>query len=585
MTLNDIHSKRQDIVTFISKQNPISNRNEEEQPLNFGNKSPISIKISGFNCFSKNKTKNDYKEKSLRKLKSKEILKLIDCLYKSIKNENNDNNSNFLQNEFVIRIPYNEDKENNYVVPFSLEIDIEKEKIDPEKYEVFLIKSDGYSSADFNKGSIKKFKTIEEKNEFIMEYFHVSCLGMLSEILEEKGYTIELPTNSTNINKGYWRFQILIVSLKNGIEYHKSYPFTTITSNQMFRDKSKRNSFLTKLISKSENEKTNSTEKIKRKEMIKYYRDIFKRAKKEDFKFDLNVTLTFQKEGEIEYYIVKCQEEVEKILTQNISDKEIEYWIYHPRNIYNGDIYDEGLFNEKNYEEKINKKWQQIKIKLMKQEKQRKNKSKQHQEEDEGPIKAVENQHHDNAELTQENKSEQHQEENEGPIEVYENQYIDNSELIQESRSQQYHEENEGPINDVENQYIDNSELIQESRSQQYQEENKGPINDVENQYHDNAELTQENKSEQHQEENERPIEVYENQCLDNSELIQESRSQQYQEENEGPINDVENQYHDNAELTQEGRNEQEIDLGSNKRKRRALNEIEHGNNKKNKYE
>jgi hypothetical protein len=531
MTLNDIHSKRQDIVTFISKQNPISNKNEEEQPLNFCNKSPISIKISGFNCFSKNKTKNDYKEKSLRKLKSKEILKLIDCLYKSIKNENNDNNSNFLQNEFVIRIPYNEDKENNYVVPFSLEIDIEKEKIDPEKYEVFLIKSDGYSSADFNKGSIKKFKTIEEKNEFIMKYFHVSRLGMLSEISEEKGHTIEIPTNSTNINKGYWRFQILIVSLKNGIEYHKSYPFTTITSNQMFRDKSKRNSFLTKLISKSENEKTDSAEKIKWIEMLKYYRNIIiERAKnkKEDFKFDLNVTLTIQEEGEIEYYIVKCQEEVEKILTQNISDKEVEYWIYHPRNIYNGDIYDESLFNEKNYEEKVNKKWQQIKIKLMKQEKQekqRKNKSKQHQEEDEGPIKAVENQHHDNAELTQENKSEQHQDENEGPIEVYENQYIDNSELIQESRSQQYHEENEGPINDVENQYIDNSELIQESRSQQYQEEN------------------------------------------------------------EGPINDVENQYHDNAELTQEGRNEQEIDLGSNKRKRRALNEIEHGNNKKNKYE
>ncbi|KAG4081321.1 hypothetical protein H8356DRAFT_1439061 [Neocallimastix lanati (nom. inval.)] len=102
------------VVYFISKQVLLSTNEIREETLKYGVESPFSIKISCFNCFSKRETKNDYKEKMLRKLNSEEILNLIKTLDKYMKNENNDDISNLLQNEFVIRIPYNEDKNKKY---------------------------------------------------------------------------------------------------------------------------------------------------------------------------------------------------------------------------------------------------------------------------------------------------------------------------------------------------------------------------------------------------------------------------------------------------------------------------------------
>jgi len=533
------------LVYFISKQVLLSTNEIREETLKYGVESPFSIKISCFNCFSKRETKNDYKEKMLRKLNSEEILNLIKTLDKYMKNENNDDNSNLLQNEFVIRIPYNEDKnkkykedknkedeenldkeyqKDNYTLDFSLEIDINKEKIDKEKeYKVFIIKSDGYTNMDLNKDCIKEIGTIKKKNEFIMNNFHITFLGTLKEISKKKGYKINLPTNSTNVKNGFWKFQILIICrTTNGIEFHKSYPFSTITSRRMFRDEKKTNkrktnksetneskmkeSYITRIILKSEDKKFQFTKKLKWIEMLKYYRDIIIEAAKNNkigSKFELKFASTTQEIGEIKVFLEKNQKKVDEILiTENNIKISKDYMILYDQNVFNGDIFNESLFNEKKYEEKVN-------------EKQKISKMKQLQEKDKGPIRAEENQ------------------------------------------------------------YLDNTESPEESRSQQYQEENEGPFEVYENQYYDNAELTQENRSDQHQEKYEGPIEVFENQYHDNSELTQESRSEQHQEENDGPIRADENQY--------QSEQLQETNLGFNERKRKALKEIEHGNNKKNK--
>jgi len=485
----------QNVVYFISKQIHLSNR--KEKPLEFNDESPFSIKISGFNFFSKVKRKENCKEKLIQKLESKEILELIDNLGKFMKNGNNGNNNNFLENEFVIRIPYNEKEnkkykeynskeeenlykeyqEDNYTLDFSLEIDINKEKIDKEKeYKVFIIRSDGYTISDLNKECIKKVLTIKKKNEFIMNNFHISYLGTLDEILKAKEYKINIPTNSTKISKGIWRFQFLIISGTNEIEYHKSYPFSTLTTNQMFREgikaygsktnkrktnKSKMNksetnksetnkkrtrrSYLTRIILKSEDKKIGFTERIKWIEILKYYRDIIFEGvenKGEEIKLDLKFTSTTQKKGEIKDYLEELRKDVDEILSKknNITSSK-EFMTFHHQNIFNEDVFNENLFSEKKYEKKLKKKHQISRITQL-------------QGKDKGPVKLDESKYLDNTETIQVNKNKQHQEEIEGPIRADENQYLANIEVTQENRSEQHQEENEGPIRADENQYI-----------------------------------------------------------------------------------------------------------------------------------
>jgi len=527
MGFNDNPLKNQEIVYFISKQILLYNKRIKEKPLNFDKESPFLIKISCFNYFSNNQTKskkNLFQELSSIKIQedddnnsdspqhdfledddsnsdspqhdfledddSSSDSPQHDFLEDDDSNSDSpqhdfledddsnsaspdDSNSDIPHDEFIIRLPYNEDNENNYEVPFLLEIDIKKEYDQKKEYDVFLIKSDGYSSADFNKDCIKIIRTFKRKNEFIMKYFHVAYLGTLNSKKANK-YKIEIPTNSTKIKKGYWRFQLLIISWTDGIEFHKSFPFSTITSKRMFRDT--KNSYIIKLIEDLKNKGIDPIKDVKSKEKFKYIRNvIIEQYNMEYLKFYLYFASTTQTKKEINNYLENYQNEVDKRL------KKKNFWAAYDENIFYGDIFKESLFNEKKYKEKVNEKYEEIKRKIKErklkteQEKQRKNKGKQHQE-DEGPVKADENKYLDNTELTLGNRSEQHQEEedDEGPVKADENKYLDNTESTLENRSEQHQEEDEGPVKADENKYLDNTESTLENRSEQLQETNLG---------------------------------------------------------------------------------------------------------------
>ena len=450
MGFNDNPLKNQEIVYFISKQILLYNKRIKEKPLNFDKESPFLIKISCFNYFSNNQTKskkNLFQELSSIKIQEDDDNNSDSPQHDFLEDDDSnsaspdDSNSDIPHDEFIIRLPYNEDNENNYEVPFLLEIDIKKEYDQKKEYDVFLIKSDGYSSADFNKDCIKIIRTFKRKNEFIMKYFHVAYLGTLNSKKANK-YKIEIPTNSTKIKKGYWRFQLLIISWTDGIEFHKSFPFSTITSKRMFRDT--KNSYIIKLIEDLKNKGIDPIKDVKSKEKFKYIRNvIIEQYNMEYLKFYLYFASTTQTKKEINNYLENYQNEVDKRL------KKKNFWAAYDENIFYGDIFKESLFNEKKYKEKVNEKYEEIKRKIKErklkteQEKQRKNKGKQHQE-DEGPVKADENKYLDNTELTLGNRSEQHQEEDEGPVKADENKYLDNTESTLENRSEQLQETNLG---------------------------------------------------------------------------------------------------------------------------------------------